>query len=67
MMSNEGGSPVVIEASDTQRPPPCPPPRKERGANRSKRYPVTVSCETEEQRHRLHEWLRCLGFETVER
>lgn len=54
---------TVHESADTQRPPPMPRgPYDHRARHRLKSYPVTVKCETEEQRAMLHEWLHTLGY-----
>jgi hypothetical protein len=63
-MDDEAASPATLhEISDTQRPPPRPVGAYDhRLRHRSKAYPVTVKCETEEQRAMLHEWLHTLGY-----
>ena len=64
-----------IDTTDTLRPPPPPMKRRTQQLKQqareleairrglAKTYPVTVRCETEEQRAMLLEWLDEAGFE----
>jgi hypothetical protein len=53
----------MTDAPDTIPPPPPAMPRLRKAGARTKSYPVTVRCESEEQRAMLVDWLAETGFD----